>query len=132
MRWFLPLSVALLCAARPAAADSNDLRREISAQQATAKDLSTLDTLKAVPGEIELLRTWLDEAVNKPGRAREVLDRCVAQTDLIRLKITVSKIKAQADDHEKAARDAREKVKATQKALDEAIVKKKAMEMNAK
>jgi hypothetical protein len=113
-------------------ADSRDSKREIEAQRATADDLSTLDTLKAVPEEIALLKTWLDEAVNKPGRTREILDRCLAQTELIRLDISVSKLKAEADEHEKAAREAQYKIKTTQKALDDATVKKKAMEMNAK
>jgi hypothetical protein len=131
-RYLLGVGVALLLCARPAHADSNDIKREIAGQQATANDLSSLDTLKAVPDEIALLKTWLDEAVNKTGRTREILDRCVAQTDLIRLKITTSKAKAEADDHERQAREAKEKVKKTQKALEDAIVKKKAMEMNAK
>jgi hypothetical protein len=122
--------VALLAA--PALADSNDLRREIKAQQSAANDLTTLDTLKAVGDEIALLKTWLDEAWNKQGRSREILDRCLAQTELIRLKIAVSKVSAKAAEQEKAARDSKDKVKATQKALDDAIVKKKAMEMNAK
>jgi len=130
--YLLVAAVALLLSARPAHADSNDVKREIAAQQATANDLSSLDTLKAVPDEIALLKTWLDEAVNKSGRTREILNRCVAQTDLIRLKITTSKAKAEADEHERLAREAKEKVKKTQKALEDAIVKKKALEMNAK
>jgi hypothetical protein len=130
--YLLVAAVALLLQASPAHADNNDIKREIAAQQATANDLSSLDTLKAVPDEIALLKTWLDEAVNKSKRTREILDRCVAQTELIRLKITTSKAKAEADEHERAAREAKEKVKKTQKALEDAIVKKKALEMNAK
>ena len=131
-RIFLLSAVALLFAAVPVRADSQDLKREISAQQATAKDLQSLDTQKVVADEIALLKTWLDEAWNKQGRAREILDRCVAQTELIRLKIAVAKIKAEAADHEKAARDAKDKLKKTQKAIEDATVKKKALEMNAK
>jgi hypothetical protein len=132
MRRFLPIAAIALIYAGLAHADSNDIKREIAAQQATANDLSALDTLKAVPDEIALLKTWLDEAVNKTGRTREILDRCVAQTDLIRLKIAVSKVKADADEHERLAREAKERVKKTQKALEDAIVKKKALELNAK
>ncbi len=133
MRRFLLFSlVALLSMAGAATADSNDLQREIKAQQSAANDLLALDTHKAVADEVALLKTWLDEAWNKQHRAREVLDRCLAQADLIRLKIAVSKITAKAAAHERAAREAKDKVNSTQKALEDAIVKKKAMEMNAK
>ena len=133
MRRFLLFSlVALLTMAGAAAADSKDLEREIKAQQSAANDLQALDTNKAVADEIALLKTWLDEAFNKQDRSREVLDRCLAQADLIRLKISVSKITAKAAAAERSAREAKEKVAATQKALEEALIKKKAMEMNAK
>jgi hypothetical protein len=122
---------------QPAYAGGGDIQREIKAQQATANDLSALDNQKLVADEIALLKTWLDEAWNRQskdqsGKAREVLERCVAQTDLIRQKLTSAKAKADADAHERAARDARDKVQKTKKALDDANVKKKAMEMNAK
>ena len=133
MRRILLCSIALLCIAAGAAyADSKDLKREIKAQQSAANDLLALDTHKAVADEIALLRTWLDEAANQTERAREVLDRCLAQADLIRLKIAVSKITARAAAAERAALEAKDKVKTTQKALEDAIVKKKAMELNAK
>lgn len=133
MRRFFPLLVAaLLYAGGVAHADSKDLKREISAQQATAKDLQALDTQHVVTDEIALLKTWLDEAWNKQGRSREILDRCIAQTDLIRKKMAVAKVKADAAEHERAAKETKDKVKKTQKALEDAIVKKKAMEMNAK
>lgn len=133
MRRFLLFSTAaLLSMAGAAAADSSDLQREIKAQQSAANDLAALDTNNAVADEIALMKTWLDEAWNKQGRAREVLDRCLAQADLIRLKITVSKVTAKAAAAERAAREAKEKVASTKKALEDAIVKKKAMEMNAK
>jgi hypothetical protein len=123
--------------AGPAYAGSNDIQREIKVQQSAANDLAALDTGKLVQDEIALLKTWLDEAYNRQakdqnGRAREVLERCQAQSDLIRQKLAAAKAKAEADAHEKAARDARDKVQRTKKALDDATVKKKAMEMNAK
>lgn len=133
MRRFLLFSmVALACSAGVVLADSKDIEREIKAQQSAAKDLEALDANKVVADEISLLRTWLDEAFNKQGRAREVLDRCLAQADLIRLKIAVAKVMAEADSKERAVMEAKARVKATQKALEEATVKKKAMEMNAK
>lgn len=124
--------VALVCSAGAALADSKDIEREIKAQQSAAKDLEALDARKVVADEISLLRTWLDEAFNKQGRAREVLDRCLAQADLIRLKLAVSKVTAEAASKEREAKEAKERVVRTKQALEDAIVKKKAMEMNAK
>ncbi len=131
--WFavaaLSLSVLVPGVAR---ADSSDLKREIRSQQSAAEDLQSLDTLHAVADELALLKTWLDEAWNNEPRARSVLNRCVNQTELVRTKIALSKLKDQAAAREKAANEARDKVKRTQKALEDAIVKKKAMELNAK
>jgi hypothetical protein len=124
--------LALLLTALPASADKQDVKREIQAQQAAASDLQALDTNRVVADEITLLKTWLDEASNKPGQAREILERCLNQADLIRKKLVTAKLKAEAEQKEKAVRDAREKIKQTQKALADATVKKKAMELNAK
>jgi len=137
MRRFLSLSFVVLLSATAYAGSNPDLQREIKLQQTAAKDLAALDANRVVQDELTLLNTWLDEAWNKQskdqtGRAREVLDRCTAQAELIRQKIATAKIKAEAAAHENAARDAREKVRKTQKALEDATVKKKAMEMNAK
>jgi hypothetical protein len=137
-RWLYVLSVvALLHGAGVAEAGNKDLEREIKAQQSAANDLANLDSGRLVQDEITLLRTWLDESATRlskdqGARAREALDRCVAQADLIRVKLATAKLKADAAAREQAARDTREKVKKTQKALEDAIVKKKAMEMNAK
>src|SRR5262245_3047023 len=115
----------LVCVAAAAHAGANDIQREIKAQQSAANDLAALDTNRQAADEIALLKTWLDEAWDKQAkdqgvRAREVLDRCLAQAELIRQKIATAKIKAEADAREKAARDARDRVKRTQKALDDA------------
>lgn len=138
MRRLLHLSiVGLVCAVSSARAGNADLQREIKVQQSAASDLAALDTAKVVQDEVALLKTWLDEAWTRQskdqgGRARESLERCLAQADLIRQKLATAKLKADADAREKAAREARDKVQRTKKALDDAIVKKKAMEMNAK
>ena len=129
--------IVLLHAVGVAGAGNKDLEREIKAQHAAANDLANFDTGRVVQDEIALLRTWLDEAQTRLSkdqgtRAREALDRCVAQADFIRVKLATAKLKADADAREKAARDTRDKVKKTQKALEDAIVKKKAMEMNVK
>ena len=62
-----------------------------------ATDLERLDELKATRDEISLLRSWLDEAwglrsKHEYDQVREVLDRAFKQADLIRAKITVSKL----------------------------------------
>jgi hypothetical protein len=138
MRRPLVLSIiAVMCLASGAYAGSADLQREIKAQQSAASDLAALDTGKVVQDEIALLKSWLDEAWNRQAkdqssRARESLERCLAQSDLIRQKLTTAKAMADAASREKAAKDARDKLQRTKKALEDAIVKKKAMEMNAK
>lgn len=138
MRRFLLLSVvALGLAAGTAFSGSADLKREIQAQQAAANDLQALDTTKVVADEIALLRTWLDEAWDRHGkdqgaRARESLDRCLAQADLIRAKLAAAKVSAAAAERENAAADARDKLAKTKKALEDAVIKKKALEMNTK
>ena len=138
MRRPLVLSIiAVMCLASGAYAGSADLQREIKAQQSAASDLAALDTGKVVQDEIALLKSWLDEAWNRQAkdqgsRARESLERCLAQSDLIRQKLTSAKAMADAASREKAAKDARDKLQRTKKALEDAIVKKKAMEMNAK
>src|SRR6266498_4025944 len=93
--------VALLHEAGPAEAGNKDHEREIKAQQSAANDLANLDTGRVVQDEITLLRTWLDESATKlsmdqGARAREALDRCVAQADLIRVKLATAKLKADA------------------------------------
>jgi hypothetical protein len=131
-RLLLLFVIAVVSQAGAARADSSDLKREIRSQQSAANDLQALDTLRAVADEIALLKTWLDEAWNNENRAKSVLNRCVNQAELIRAKIALSKVKADASAREQAAKDARDKVKRTQKALEDAIIKKKAMELNAK
>ena len=137
MTRLIVLTLVALLHAPLAFAGNKDLEREIKAQQSAANDLANMDANRVVQDEITLLRSWLDEASTRLAkdqgtRARESLDRCVAQADMIRVKLVTAKLKADAAAREQAAREAREKVKKTQKALEDAIVKKKAMEMNAK
>jgi hypothetical protein len=118
-------------------ARADDPRREIQLQRAAAQDLDALDTKKQVADEIALLRSWLDEAEKQRAReqaqrAREVLDRCQVQTDLIREKLTTARVVGEAAEHEKAAKDSRERLKATKKALEDALVKKKSLEATSK
>src|SRR5215813_8000244 len=102
MRWLL----CLVLLAGVAHAGSGDIQREIKAQQSAANDLAALDTNRMVMDEIALLKTWLDEAWDKQAkdqgaRAREVLERCLAQGEMIRQKLSTAKIKADAAAREK-------------------------------
>jgi hypothetical protein len=135
LRW-LPL-VCLLGWSGSAEARPEDLKREIESQQSAIADLERLDDRRAVTDEITLLHSWLDEAWGQFSkedydRVREILDRTIAQAELIRQKITASRMTAQAVERENAARASRQKVERTKAALQQAFIKKKALEMNAK
>src|SRR6516164_822487 len=104
------------------AGEEDDLQRQIETQRSGVTDLERLDELKATTDEITLLRAWLDEAWSLRSKheydeVREVLDRCLKQADLIRAKITASKLRAQAQKHEAALADLRAKISRTKKAL---------------
>ena len=116
---------------------SGDLKRQIDAGRAAVADLERLDERHAVTDETTLLRTWYDEATNfmpkeEFDRVREVLDRCTAQSELIRQKIIASNAVREANEREEKLRNLRQKIEQTRKDLQQAQVKKQAMEMNAK
>ena len=137
MRWLIfCISLLLLWNGR-ANARPEDLKREIEAQQAAVSDLQRLDDRGAVTDELTLLRDWLDNAWGQYSkeeydRVREILDRCIAQAELIRQKITAAHQKARADEREAAVRASRDKLERTKQALQQSLIKKKALEMNAK
>jgi hypothetical protein len=115
------------------AGEEDDLQRQIETQRSGVSDLERLDELKATTDEITLLRAWLDEAWSLRSKheydeVREVLDRCLKQADLIRAKITASKLRAQSQKHEAALADLRAKIAHTKKALQETTTKKRALE----
>jgi hypothetical protein len=128
------LAVALGFAPGTATAgEEDDLQRQIETQRSGAADLERLDELKANSDEITLLRSWLDEAWNLRSKheydqVREVLDRALKQADLIRAKITVSKLRAQSEKLEQTLSATRGKIAKTRKALQDTTVKKKALE----
>lgn len=117
--------------------EADDLRRQIEAQRAAVVDFERLDAQRAVPDEITHLRAWLDEATNlvtekEWDKVREVLDRCVAQAELIRQKIAAAKAKATLKERERGLQRSKEKVERTKQAILQAQANKKAMEMNVK
>jgi hypothetical protein len=138
-RWRITAGAIALAAAlggRAHAGEEDDLQRQIDTQRASAADLERLDELKAVGDEIGLLRSWLDEAWNLRAKheydqVRDVLDRALKQEDLIRAKITVSKLRAQEQKHEAALKDLRDRIAKTRKALQDTVDKKKVLERSA-
>ena len=113
--------------------EEDDLQREIDTQRVSVADLERLDEQKATGDEIAQLRSWLDEAwslrsKHEYDQVREVLERTRKQADLIRAKITASKLRAQATAREAALNDMRAKIARTKKALAETLKKKKALE----
>jgi hypothetical protein len=119
----------------PARADARpeDLKREISTQQRATDDLAKLDDKHAAEGEIALQRSWLDEAWGQLAkeeydRVRELLDRCIAQAELIRQKAAAAHLAAQAVDREIAVKATREKNARLRKAIEQALEKKRSLE----
>ena len=138
----LSLITATACAATggwslPAqAGEEDDLQSRIETQRSGVADLEKMDDLKSVPDEITLLRAWLDEAwslrsKHEYDQVREVLDRATAQAELIRAKITASKLRAQAQRNEAAFAELKARIAKTRKALSDTITKKKVLEGNA-
>ncbi len=131
---------ALLSAPHPARAgkaEASDLRRQIDSQRAAVADLERLDDTRKTAGDTAVLRTWLDEADAQHAKekwdgVREVLDRCIAQTEFIRQKTLAAKLTAQAEERERAAKASKDKLERTKRELADAQVNKKALEMNAK
>ena len=141
-RMLLSLITATACAAacgwplQAQAGEEDDLQSRIETQRSGVADLEKMDDLRAVPDEITLLRAWLDEAwslrsKHEYDQVREVLDRCSAQAELIRAKITASKLRAQAQKHETAVADLKARIAKTRKALSDTITKKKVLEGSA-
>jgi len=125
-------------AARTAhAGEEDDLQRQIETQRAGVPDLERLDELHAAGDEIVLLKSWLDEAWSLRAKheyddVRAVLDRALAQAELIRQKIAASKLRAQADKREAALQETRHKIDVARKALADTTIKKKALEASSK
>jgi hypothetical protein len=141
-RWVRALSLIVTLAAfttaRTArAGEEDDLQRQIETQRAGVTDIERLDELHTAGDEIALLKSWLDEAwalraKHEYDQVREVLDRSLAQAELIRQKSAASKLRAQSDKRESALTETRRKIDAARKALAETTLKKRALEMGNK
>ncbi len=140
-RWVLALSVSLslpgALASTAWAGEEDDLQRQIETQRSGASDLERLDELHAAGDETTLLKTWLEEAwtlraKHEYDQVREVLDRALAQAELVRQKINVSKLRAQADKRDAALKELRQKIDQAHRSLAGVAVKKKALEAGSK
>jgi hypothetical protein len=115
------------------AGEEDDLQRQIDTQRAGLSDLDRLDELRTTGDEIALLRSWLDEAWNLRSKheydeVREVLDRCIAQAELIRQKINAAKLRAQVQKREASLEEVRDKIQKTKRAIQEMTIKKRTLE----
>ena len=123
------LLAALSVPALARAGEADDLQRIIEDSRQTANDLERLDERKTAGTDLTVLRMWLDQAWSlrsqeKYDGVHTVTDRCRAQADMIREKITASKLAAQADQKEGEVAKARATLEKTKKALENAKVQK--------
>ena len=130
--------IVLLALLLPAAgARADDLKARLESQSSAVTDLQRLDQYRAMEQEIGLLRSWLDEAFTELAReeedtVRRILDRCDAQAVHIREGIEASKLIHDAEQADAALRASRARVEKTRRDLEQAQIKKKALELNLK
>src|SRR3569623_3059269 len=116
--------------------EEDDILRQIDVQKSGVADLEHLDRQHAATSEIQRLRDWLGQACDlrnkhEPDDAREVLERCVAQAELVRLVITTAPLKAQVSDREAKLASTKAETEKKKKALLDAQVKKRALDGGA-
>jgi hypothetical protein len=122
---FATLSIPALAQA----GEADDLQRIIEDKRQTANDLERLDDQKIAGTDLTILRMWLDQAWSlrsqeKYDEVRIITDRCKAQTDMVREKITAAKLGAQAAQKEADVAKARATLERTKTALQNAKVQK--------
>lgn len=127
------LGLAALVTSHAHADEDDDIQRQIDSQKSGVQDLEHLDARHAASGDIQRLRDWLGLAwdlrnKHEPDDARAVLDRCLAQAELVRQIIATSQVKADVAEKEAKLQRTREQTDRKKKALQEAQVKKKALE----
>ena len=133
MLWGLIFGSITLLPGLARAGEEDDLQRQIETQRTGVTDLDRLDDTRATTEEITMLKSWLDEAwslrsKHEYDQVREVLDRCLAQAELIRQKISAAKMRAQLQKREATIGELRAKIARTKKTLQETTIKKKSLE----
>lgn len=114
--------------------EEDDIQRQIDVQKSGVADLEHLDRQHAATSEIQRLRDWLGQAwdlrnKHEPDDAREVLERCVSQAELVRQVITAAQLKAQVSEREAKLTATKNETEKKKKALLDAQVKKRALDM---
>ena len=115
------------------AGEADDLQRQIDYLKQTTSDLERQDDQKSVASDIMMMRAWLDNAWNlrsseKFDEVRIVLDRCEAQANMIRQRLTAAKLAAQAASKEDEVKRARGQLARTKKAVENAKIQKARLE----
>lgn len=127
------LLVAGAARSRAWADEDDDIQRQIDVQKSGVADLEHLDRQHAATSEIQRLRDWLGQAwdlrnKHEPDDAREVLERCVAQAELVRQIISAAQLKTQVADREAKLSTTKAETEKKKKALLDAQVRKRALE----
>jgi len=115
------------------AGEADDLQRQIDYLKQTTNDLERQDDQKAVTTDVTMMRAWLDNAwtlrsQEKYDEVRIVLDRCEAQANMVRQRLTAAKLAAQAAAKEDEVKRAQNQLARTKKALENAKIQKARME----
>jgi len=115
------------------AGEADDLQRQIDYLKQTTSDLERQDDQKAVTTDITMMRSWLDNAwtlrsQEKYEEVRIVLDRCDAQANMVRQRLTAAKLAAQASAKEDEVKRAKSQLARTKKALENAKIEKARLE----
>ena len=115
------------------AGEADDLQRQIDYLKQTTTDLERQDDQKSVTSDIMMMRSWLDNAwtlrsQEKYDEVRIILDRCEAQANMVRQRLTAAKLSAQAAAKEDEVKRARGQLSRTKKALENAKIQKARLE----
>jgi len=128
------LFLAILAGPRVASAgEADDLQRQIDYLKQTTSDLERMDDQKAVSTDVTMMRSWLDTAwtlrsQEKYDEVHVILDRCDAQANMVRQRLTAAKLAAQASVKEDEVKRAKNQLARTKKALDNAKISKARLE----
>jgi hypothetical protein len=115
------------------AGEADDLQRQIDYLKQTTSDLERMDDQKVVTTDITMMRSWLDTAwtlrsQEKYDEVHVILDRCDAQANMVRQKLTAAKLSAQAAAKEDEVKRAKSQLARTKKALENAKIAKARLE----
>ena len=115
------------------AGEADDLQRQIDYLKQTTPDLERQDEQKSVASDIMMMRSWLDNgwtlrSQEKYDEVRIILDRCEAQANMVRQRLTAAKLSAQAAAKEDEVKRARAQLARTKKALENAKIQKARLE----